>query len=92
MIYNTVKHDIGAFQSDMVDQNILNFLPEREHAEVYKLLSAHLLMSDPISTDYLEGSKCMNTHTHVGIPIALRTSYWREDIWSPIEIIIDVVD
>ncbi|XP_047664938.1 neuronal PAS domain-containing protein 2 isoform X3 [Tachysurus fulvidraco] len=44
----------------MVDQNILNFLPEREHAEVYKLLSAHLLMSDPISTDYLEGNE-----THV---------------------------
>lgn len=60
MKYSTVNDDVGVsgvFQSDMVDQNILNFLPEREHAEVYKLLSTHLLMSDPISTDYLEGSK-----------------------------------
>lgn len=41
-------------QSDMVDQNILNFLPEREHGEVYKLLSSHMLMSDPIAADFLD--------------------------------------
>ena len=41
-------------QSDMVDQNILNFLPEREHGEVYKLLSSHMLMTDPIAADFLE--------------------------------------
>lgn len=38
----------------MVDQNILNFLPEREHGEVYKLLSSHMLMSDPIAADFLD--------------------------------------
>lgn len=41
-------------QSDMVDQNILNFLPEREHGEVYKLLSSHMLMTDPITSDFLD--------------------------------------
>jgi len=41
-------------QSDMVDQNILNFLPEREHGEVYKLLSSHMLMTDPIAADFLD--------------------------------------
>lgn len=38
----------------MVDQNILNFLPEREHGEVYKLLSSHMLMTDPIAADFLD--------------------------------------
>lgn len=38
----------------MVDQNILNFLPEREHGEVYKLLSSHMLMTDPITFDFLD--------------------------------------
>lgn len=44
-------------QSDMVDQNILNFLPEREHGEVYKLLSSHMLMTDPVAADFLD-SEC----------------------------------
>lgn len=38
----------------MVDQNILNFLPEREHGEVYKLLSSHMLMTDPVTSDFLD--------------------------------------
>ncbi|XP_053473972.1 neuronal PAS domain-containing protein 2 isoform X1 [Ictalurus furcatus] len=59
-VSDSVSSLIGHLPSDMVDQNILNFLPEREHAEVYKLLSAHLLMSEHISTDYLEGNE-----THV---------------------------
>nr|XP_032801311.1 circadian locomoter output cycles protein kaput-like [Petromyzon marinus] len=29
--------------SDLVDQNLLNFLPDREHAEVYRRLSSHVL-------------------------------------------------
>uniref|UniRef100_A0AAR2M1V8 Neuronal PAS domain protein 2 n=1 Tax=Pygocentrus nattereri TaxID=42514 RepID=A0AAR2M1V8_PYGNA len=59
-VSDSISSLIGHLPSDMVDQNILNFLPEREHAEVYKLLSSHLLMSDPITTDYLE-----NSETHV---------------------------
>ena len=38
----------------MVDQNILNFLPEREHGEVYKLLSSHMLMTEPLAADFLD--------------------------------------
>lgn len=41
----------------MVDQNILNFLPEREHGEVYKRLSSHMLMTDPTAADFLD-SEC----------------------------------
>lgn len=45
----------------MVDQNILNFLPEREHGEVYKLLSSHMLMTDPIAADFLDSKYTMYT-------------------------------
>ncbi|KAL4630850.1 neuronal PAS domain-containing protein 2-like isoform X5 [Arapaima gigas] len=53
-VSDSVSSLIGHLPSDMVDQNILNFLPEREHGEVYKLLSSHMLMSDPVATDFLE--------------------------------------
>lgn len=46
------------YQSDLVDQNILNFLPEREQSEVYKLLSPHVLMTDPVAADFLNGKLC----------------------------------
>lgn len=38
-----------------MDQNILNFLPEREQSEVYKLLSPHVLMTEPVAADFLNG-------------------------------------
>lgn len=41
-----------------MDQNILNFLPEREQSEVYKLLSPHVLMTDPVAADFLNGKLC----------------------------------
>ncbi|KAL0994204.1 hypothetical protein UPYG_G00119200 [Umbra pygmaea] len=53
-VSDSVSSLIGHLPSDMVDQNILNFLPEREHAEVYKLLSSHMLLSEPISVNFLD--------------------------------------
>uniref|UniRef100_H3D2N8 Neuronal PAS domain protein 2 n=1 Tax=Tetraodon nigroviridis TaxID=99883 RepID=H3D2N8_TETNG len=53
-VSDSVSSLIGHLPSDMVDQNILNFLPEREHGEVYKLLSSHMLMTDPITFDFLD--------------------------------------
>uniref|UniRef100_A0AAZ3RYX1 Neuronal PAS domain protein 2 n=1 Tax=Oncorhynchus tshawytscha TaxID=74940 RepID=A0AAZ3RYX1_ONCTS len=53
-VSDSVSSLIAHLPSDMVDQNILNFLPEREHGEVYKLLSSHMLMTDPISADFLD--------------------------------------
>ena len=41
-----------------MDQNILNFLPEREQSEVYKLLSPHVLMTDRVAADFLNGKLC----------------------------------
>uniref|UniRef100_A0A3Q2SQG2 Neuronal PAS domain protein 2 n=1 Tax=Fundulus heteroclitus TaxID=8078 RepID=A0A3Q2SQG2_FUNHE len=53
-VSDSVSSLIGHLPSDMVDQNILNFLPEREHGEVYKLLSSHMLMTDPVAADFLD--------------------------------------
>ncbi|CAL8401703.1 unnamed protein product [Boreogadus saida] len=50
---------------DMVDQNILNFLPEREHSDVYKLLSSHMLSSDPASSDFLDSESHVEFCCHL---------------------------
>jgi hypothetical protein len=41
-------------QSDVMDQNLLNFLPEQEHSEVYKMLSSHVLVTDSPSPEFLK--------------------------------------
>lgn len=46
---------VGLFsQCDVLDQNLLNFLPEQEHSEIYKMLSSCMLMTDSASSDYLK--------------------------------------
>ncbi|XP_053469544.1 circadian locomoter output cycles protein kaput [Ictalurus furcatus] len=40
--------------SDLVDQNLLNFLPLGEHSEVYKALSTHILEGESLTPDYLK--------------------------------------
>ncbi|PKU40314.1 neuronal pas hypothetical protein [Limosa lapponica baueri] len=52
-------------ESDLVDQNILNFLPEREQSEVYKLLSPHVLMTDPVAADFLNAEKQIEFCCHL---------------------------
>ncbi|XDV21115.1 hypothetical protein PO909_026285 [Leuciscus waleckii] len=59
-VSDSVSSLIGHLPSDMVDQNILNFLPEREHGEVYKLLSSHMLLTEPSAVDLLNSNE-----THV---------------------------
>lgn len=43
-----------SLQCDVLDQNLLNFLPEQEHSEIYKMLSSCMLMTDSASLDYLK--------------------------------------
>ncbi|MCJ8743566.1 hypothetical protein PDJAM_G00095640 [Pangasius djambal] len=40
--------------SDLVDQNLLNFLPLGEHSEVYKALSTHILEGESLTPDHLK--------------------------------------
>lgn len=50
-----VQRLIGVvFQSDLVDQNLLNFLPMGEHSDVYKALSSHVMEGDTPTPEYLK--------------------------------------
>ena len=42
------------FQSDLVDQNLLNFLPAGEHSDVYKALSSHIMEGETLTPEYLK--------------------------------------
>uniref|UniRef100_A0A663EN83 Neuronal PAS domain protein 2 n=1 Tax=Aquila chrysaetos chrysaetos TaxID=223781 RepID=A0A663EN83_AQUCH len=66
-VSDSVSSLLGHLPSDLVDQNILNFLPEREQSEVYKLLSPHVLMTDPVAADFLNGKlfSCLSFCCHL---------------------------
>ncbi|XP_067853386.1 neuronal PAS domain-containing protein 2 isoform X2 [Heptranchias perlo] len=64
-ISDSVSSLLGHLPSDLVDQNILNFLPEREHAEVYKLLSNQTLMTDQVARDYLNNQNHIEFCCHL---------------------------
>uniref|UniRef100_A0A672G0Z9 Circadian locomoter output cycles protein kaput n=1 Tax=Salarias fasciatus TaxID=181472 RepID=A0A672G0Z9_SALFA len=51
--------------ADLVDQNLLNFLPIGEHSEVYKALSTHPSDSESLSTDYLKTKNHMEFCCHM---------------------------
>ncbi|XP_028259134.1 circadian locomoter output cycles protein kaput isoform X5 [Parambassis ranga] len=40
--------------SDLVDQNLLNFLPMGEHSDVYKALSSHVMEGETPTPEYLK--------------------------------------
>nr|XP_005999037.1 PREDICTED: neuronal PAS domain-containing protein 2 isoform X2 [Latimeria chalumnae] len=56
---------LGHLPSDVMDQSLLNFLPEQEHSEVYKLLSSHMLVTDPDSPEYLNSENCLEFCCHL---------------------------
>ncbi|KAM8997622.1 neuronal PAS domain-containing protein 2-like isoform 1-T3 [Ara ararauna] len=64
-VSDSVSSLLGHLPSDLVDQNILNFLPEREQSEVYKLLSPHVLMTDPVAADFLTAEKQIEFCCHL---------------------------
>lgn len=39
--------------SDLVDQNLLNFLPAGEHSDVYKALSSHVMEGETLMPEYM---------------------------------------
>uniref|UniRef100_A0A8B9I1A0 Neuronal PAS domain protein 2 n=1 Tax=Anser brachyrhynchus TaxID=132585 RepID=A0A8B9I1A0_9AVES len=64
-VSDSVSSLLGHLPSDLVDQNILNFLPEREQSEVYKLLSPHVVMTDPVAADFLNVEKQIEFCCHL---------------------------
>uniref|UniRef100_A0A8B9JYQ9 Circadian locomoter output cycles protein kaput n=1 Tax=Astyanax mexicanus TaxID=7994 RepID=A0A8B9JYQ9_ASTMX len=53
-VSETVTSLLEHLPSDLVDQNLLNFLPLGEHSEVYKALSTHILEGESHTPDYLK--------------------------------------
>ncbi|XP_078094575.1 LOW QUALITY PROTEIN: circadian locomoter output cycles protein kaput [Mustelus asterias] len=51
--------------SDLLDQNLLNFLPEVEHSDVYKFLSAQIVESSSLIPDYLNCNKQLEFCCHM---------------------------
>ncbi|XP_048391233.2 circadian locomoter output cycles protein kaput [Stegostoma tigrinum] len=51
--------------SDLQDQNLLNFLPEVEQADVYKFLSAQVLESNSLIPDYLNSKNQLEFCCHM---------------------------
>ncbi|XP_043546647.1 circadian locomoter output cycles protein kaput isoform X3 [Chiloscyllium plagiosum] len=51
--------------SDLQDQNLLNFLPEMEHADVYKFLSTQVLESNSLVPDYLNSNNQLEFCCHM---------------------------
>nr|DBA20961.1 TPA: hypothetical protein GDO54_017690 [Pyxicephalus adspersus] len=64
-VSDSVSSLLGHLPSDLVDQNILNFLPEREHGEVYKMLAPHILMTEPITPDFFNNEKQVEFCCHL---------------------------
>uniref|UniRef100_A0A7N6B495 Circadian locomoter output cycles protein kaput n=1 Tax=Anabas testudineus TaxID=64144 RepID=A0A7N6B495_ANATE len=51
--------------ADLVDQNLLNFLPIGEHSDVYKALSTHPTDPESLSSDYLKTKNHMEFCCHI---------------------------
>lgn len=64
-VSDSVSSLLGHLPSDLVDQNILNFLPEREHGEVYKMLAPHILMTEPITPELFNNDKQVEFCCHL---------------------------
>ncbi|KAM4663413.1 circadian clock protein PASD1 [Discoglossus pictus] len=64
-VSDSVSSLLGHLPSDLVDQNILNFLPEREHGEVYKLLAPHMLMTEPATPDFFNSDRQVEFCCHL---------------------------
>ncbi|XP_055463307.1 neuronal PAS domain-containing protein 2 [Psammomys obesus] len=56
---------LGHLPSDVMDQNLLNFLPEQEHSEVYKLLSSHMLVTDSPTPEFLKSDNDLEFYCHL---------------------------
>ncbi|XP_043918412.1 circadian locomoter output cycles protein kaput [Protopterus annectens] len=51
--------------SDLIDQNLLNFLPEGEHSEIYKIISSHAMEGDAVMPEYLKSKNQLEFCCHM---------------------------
>uniref|UniRef100_A0AAY5E7D9 Circadian locomoter output cycles protein kaput n=1 Tax=Electrophorus electricus TaxID=8005 RepID=A0AAY5E7D9_ELEEL len=63
-VSESVTSLLGHLPSDLVDQNLLNFLPVGEHADVYKALSSHP-EGENLSPEYLKTKSQLEFFCHL---------------------------
>ncbi|XP_054829284.1 neuronal PAS domain-containing protein 2 isoform X2 [Eublepharis macularius] len=56
---------LGHLPSDVMDKNLLDFLPEQEHSDICKILSSHMLMVDSASSNYLKSDNDLEFYCHL---------------------------
>ncbi len=56
LLFTRAQISMYVFQSDLVDQNLLNFLPNGEHSDVYKALSSHIMEGETLTPEYLKSN------------------------------------
>lgn len=64
-VSDSVTPLLGHLPSDILDQNLLNFLPEQEHSDIYKILSSHMLVTDSTSLNYLNAEDDLEFCCHL---------------------------
>ncbi|KAM3935532.1 neuronal PAS domain-containing protein 2 [Leptodactylus fuscus] len=64
-VSDSVTPLLGHLPSDILDQNLLNFLPEQEHSDIYKILSSHMLVTDSASLSYLNADNDLEFCCHL---------------------------
>ncbi|KAI4896209.1 hypothetical protein NFI96_030854 [Prochilodus magdalenae] len=63
-VSESVTSLLGHLPSDLVDQNLLNFLPVGEHADVYKALSSHP-EGENLTPEYLKNKSQLEFCCHI---------------------------
>ncbi|KAE8625435.1 hypothetical protein XENTR_v10006274 [Xenopus tropicalis] len=56
---------LGHLPSDIMDQNLLNFLPEQEHPDISKILSSHMLVTDTANLNSLNSENNVEFCCHL---------------------------
>ncbi|KAM5180651.1 neuronal PAS domain-containing protein 2-like [Mantella aurantiaca] len=56
---------LGHLPSDIMDQNLLNFLPAQEHSDIYKILSSPMLVTDSASLNYVTSDSDLEFYCHL---------------------------
>ncbi|XP_008119474.1 neuronal PAS domain-containing protein 2 isoform X2 [Anolis carolinensis] len=64
-VSDSITSLLGHLPSDVIDQNLLDFLPEQEQPDIYKILSSHMLLLDTVSSDYLKSDDDLEFYCHL---------------------------
>ncbi|XP_063809523.1 neuronal PAS domain-containing protein 2 [Pseudophryne corroboree] len=64
-VSDSVTPLLGHLPSDIMDQNLLNLLPEQEHSDIYKMLSSYMLVADSASLNYLNSENDLEFCCHL---------------------------